>query len=53
MNRNDLTPLQRELFDLYSPEIGKYVDEEDMVADIKRMNAAELRHHIKVLKECT
>jgi len=57
-----LTKLQQEFFDLLCDDVdvvSVFETEEEilawqeaLVADIRTMNAAELRHNLKVWKEC-
>ena len=47
-----MTPLQQELFDLSKDGLDTVCyTEEQLEADIKTLNAAELRHNIRVFKE--
>jgi len=46
-----LTPLQQELFDLTVGLDTICFDSEEIKADIITLNAAELRHNIKVFKD--
>lgn len=47
-----LTPLQQELFDLTQPCLDTVeVTDEELIRDIKSLNAAELRHNIRVFKD--
>ena len=54
-----MTKLQKELYDLVLAGMTDQIPDEDwefycegLERDIKTMNAAELRHNIKVFKEC-
>jgi len=55
---NALTPLQQELYDELAdtfdgmPEAIAEKEGKELAASIRTMNAAELRHNIKVFREC-
>lgn len=53
-----LTPLQQELYDELAdtldgmPEAIAEKEGQELAASIQKLNAAELRHNIKVFREC-
>jgi len=46
-----MTALQQQLFELLKSECDDTLTESALIADIQAMNAAELRHNIKVFEE--